>query len=115
MKSGAWFGWIAFAITGVSGLASVVFSFMLFATDFGLILAAIAAGKMHFQSALFTYGLWFVFHFGLHNYHLALLDTAYLTHTFFVSEFVVIHAIFVLGLLIGVASLKRGSSPQGTV
>lgn len=88
---------------------------MLFATDFALILAAIAAGKKHFQSALFTYGLWFVFHFGLHKYHLALLDTANLAHTFVISEFVIINAIFIFGLLIGVASLKRGSSPPGTV
>ena len=107
MKSGAWFGWIAFAITGVSGLASVVFSFMLFATDFALILAAVAAAKKSFRSALFTYGLWFIFRFGLHQYHFALLDTTNHAHDFVVIEFVVIHAIFVLGFLIGLASYLK--------
>ena len=88
---------------------------MLFATDLALILAAVAAAKKSFRSALLTYGLWFIFRFGLHRYHLALLDTTNHAHNFVVIEFVVINVIFILGLLIGVVSLKRGSSPQGTV
>lgn len=115
MKSGAWIGWIAFAITGLSGVASVVLSFMLVLSDFALILAAIAAGKKHFQSALFTYGLWFIFRFGLHRYHYALLDTTNHAHTLLVIEFAVINAIFILGLLIGVASLRRGLSQHDAV
>ena len=112
MKSGDWLGWIAFALTALSGIASVVFSFMLLLSDFALILAAIATAKKCFRPALFTYGLWFIFHFGLHRYHLALLDSTNHAHNLVVIEFVAINVIFVLGLLIGVVSLNKGPSPR---
>lgn len=101
MKSGDLIGWIAFAITAFSGLAAVVFSPALFLSDIALILAAIAAGKRGFTSALATYGLWLLFRFGLYQYHHALFDSTNTAHAFVVHEFVLVNVVFVVGLSIG--------------
>ena len=115
MRSGHWVGWIAVVITAVSGIASIGLSPLLLFSDLGLILAAIAASKKCFVTASITYGLWFVFHFPIHRYHLALLDTANHAHNLVVIEFVFVNAVFVLGLLVGVVSSNRHSSSQDIV
>lgn len=114
MKLGDLIGWIAAVITCVSSLAAVVFAPALFLSDLALLLAAVAAAKRCFTPALATYGLWLLFHFGLFQYHQALLNTTNQAHGFVVFEFVLVNAIFTLGLCIGLVSLiKKSLSGDG--
>ena len=104
MNSGSWFGWTAVALTCCSGVASIVITPALLLSHFALLLAAIAAGKRQFTSAILCYALWSWFHFGLHEYHLALRNSTNTAQEYVVTEFVLIHVVFVTGLLIGVVS-----------
>lgn len=101
MKWGDLLGWIALVITSVSGIASVIFSPALFLTHIALMVAAVAAAKRGFTPALVTYGVWLLFHFGLHRYHHALFNTTNTVHAFVVYEFVFVNVVFVSGLSIG--------------
>lgn len=109
MKLGDLIGWIAVVITCVSSLAAVVFSPALFLSDLALILAAVAAAKRSFTPALVTYGLWLLFHFGLFQYHQALFNTTNQAPGFVIFEFILVNAIFTLGLCIGLVSQIRKS------
>jgi len=103
-------GWFALVITCLSSLASVVFSGALFLSDFALVLGAIAAAKRCFTPALISYGIWLLTHFGVHQYHLVLLDTVNSAHSFVVFEFVLVNVIFLFGLIVGEIKIEKGFS-----
>ncbi|MCY4094190.1 MAG: hypothetical protein OXG05_03580 [Gammaproteobacteria bacterium] len=100
-------GWLAMVITCLSSLASVVFAPTLFLSDFSLLLGAIAAAKRCFTPVLISYGIWLLTHFGIHQYHLVLLDTVNTAHPLVVFDIVIVNVIFFTGLIVGEISLEK--------